>query len=140
MEKTLVQITQDTATYTVLTDTTTETVEHILSKNEYGESGYMTGLNADMYRCIAFMFNGNSGMLDDNLTPWNIIDKTGQIADMNQLSSQLNTLCTTLIESGVNTLTSIGYTWDEEKETAYLEFNFSGTTFSIDPTLQSMLR
>lgn len=140
METTLVQITQDTATYTTPTDTTTESIEHILSKNEYGESGFMKGLSADMYRCLAYMFNGNSGLLDDNLTPWNIVDKTGQIADMNALSSQLNNLCTTLIEAGVSTLTSIGYTWDESVETAYLEFNFSGTTFLIDPTLQNMLR
>lgn len=140
MEKTLVRTTQDEATYTATTEATTVHKEHLLLKNEYGESGFMSGLNADMYRCAAYMFNGNSGLLDHNMTPWSIVDKTGQIADMNALTTQLNTLKNSLVDAGIDTLTGISYTWDEPTGAVVLVFDFSGTSFTLDTDLQNMLR
>lgn len=140
MTKTLVRTTQEDATYTAESTTTEAAIEHLFMKNEYGKNGYMTGLNADMLKCVAFMFNGNSGVLDDNITPWNITDMTGQIADMTDLANQLSVLKKTLVEAGISSLSDISYDWDEVTGGATLLFNFSGTTFTIDANLQNMLR
>ena len=141
MEKTLVRTTQDEATYTSSESATVVRKEHLFLKNEYGENGYMTDTSADMYRCVAFIFNGNSGCLDHNMAPWNIVDKTGQIADMNTLSTQLSTLKDTLNNAGISTLEDISYTWDDSTEQVVLSFTFvGGTTFTLDSNLQNMLR
>ena len=104
MEKTKVSTTANDITFEAESSTQKSKIEHLFSKNDYGENGFVKDLNADMYRCIAYLYNNTSGMLDHELESWNILDKTGMIHDSNVLNRELAQLTQVLMDAGVESV------------------------------------
>ena len=139
MEKTKVSTTANDITFEVESRTHKSTIEHLFSKNDYGENGFVKDLNADMYRCIAYLYNNTSGMLDHELESWNILDKTGMIHDTTVLHRELAQLTQTLMDAGVDSLMSIEAEPSvEDPEHMVLKFNFTTGSFVLDSVLQNL--
>ena len=139
MEKTKVSTTANDITFEVESRTQKSTIEHLFSKNDYGENGFVKDLNADMYRCIAYLYNNTSGMLDHELESWNILDKTGMIHDNTVLNRELANLTRILIDAGIDSLMSIDAEPSvEDPEHMVLKFNFASGSFVLDSVLQNL--
>lgn len=133
MEKTKVSTTANDITFEAESSTQKSAIEHLFSKNDYGENGFVKDLNADMYRCIAYLYNNTSGMLDHELESWNILDKTGMIHDTTVLNRELAQLTQTLMDAGVDSLMSIEAEPSvEDPEHMVLKFNFAAGSFVLD--------
>lgn len=145
MKRTVVSTTKAEAVTKNTEETSTVRTEHILSKNEYGENGYMIDTNADIYRCLAFIYNPTSGLLDHGITAWNIDYKTGIINDEEVLQAELAYLTNYLKEAGVEELQSIDYEFADEikgaNEHVLLKFNFiNNASYVVDPKLQNLVK
>ena len=139
MEKTKVSTTAKEITFEAESSTQKSKIEHLFSKNDYGENGFVKDLNADMYRCIAYLYNNTSGMLDHELESWNILDKTGMIHDANVLNRELAQLTQVLMDAGVESLMSIDAEPSvEDPEHMVLKFNFTTGSFVLDSVLQNL--
>lgn len=139
MEKTKVSTTANEITFEAESSTQKSKIEHLFSKNDYGENGFVKDLNADMYRCIAYLYNNTSGMLDHELESWNILDKTGMIHDSNVLNRELAQLTQVLMDAGVESLMSIDAEPSvEDPEHMVLKFNFTTGSFVLDSVLQNL--
>lgn len=139
MEKTKVSTTANDITFEAESSTQKSAIEHLFSKNDYGENGFVKDLNADMYRCIAYLYNNTSGMLDHELESWNILDKTGMIHDSNVLNRELAQLTQVLMDAGVESLMSIDAEPSvEDPEHMVLKFNFTTGSFVLDSVLQNL--
>ena len=139
MEKTKVSTTANEITFEAESSTQKSKIEHLFSKNDYGENGFVKDLNADMYRCIAYLYNNTSGMLDHELESWNILDKTGMIHDTNVLNRELAQLTQVLMDAGVESLMSIDAEPSvEDPEHMVLKFNFTTGSFVLDSVLQNL--
>lgn len=139
MEKTKVSTTANDITFEAESSTQKSAIEHLFSKNDYGENGFVKDLNADMYRCIAYLYNNTSGMLDHELESWNILDKTGMIHDTTVLNRELAQLTQTLMDAGVDSLMSIEAEPSvEDPEHMVLKFNFTTGSFVLDSVLQNL--
>lgn len=139
MEKTKVSTTANEITFEAESSTQKSKIEHLFSKNDYGENGFVKDLNADMYRCIAYLYNNTSGMLDHELESWNILDKTGMIHDSNVLNRELAQLTQALMDAGVESLMSIDAEPSvEDPEHMVLKFNFTTGSFVLDSVLQNL--
>ena len=139
MEKTKVSTTANEITFEAESSTQKSKIEHLFSKNDYGENGFVKDLNADMYRCIAYLYNNTSGMLDHELESWNILDKTGMIHDSNVLNRELAQLTQALMDAGVESLMSIEAEPSvEDPEHMVLKFNFTTGSFVLDSVLQNL--
>lgn len=139
MEKTKISTTTNDITFEVENSVQKSKVEHLFSKNDYGESGFVKDLNADMYRCIAYLYNNTSGMLDHELESWNILDKTGMIHDNTVLNRELANLTRILIDAGIDSLMSIDAEPSvENPEHMVLKFNFTAGSFVLDSVLQNL--
>lgn len=139
MEKTKVSTTANEITFEAESSTQKSKIEHLFSKNDYGENGFVKDLNADMYRCIAYLYNNTSGMLDHELESWNILDKTGMIHDSNVLNRELAQLTQSLMDAGVESLMSIDAEPSvEDPEHMVLKFNFATGSFVLDSVLQNL--
>lgn len=139
MEKTKVSTTANDITFEAESSTQKSAIEHLFSKNDYGENGFVKDLNADMYRCIAYLYNNTSGMLDHELESWNILDKTGMIHDTTVLNRELAQLTQTLMDAGVDSLMSIEAEPSvEDPEHMVLKFNFATGSFVLDSVLQNL--
>lgn len=145
MKKTIVSTTKEEAVTVVTTDVTKHRIEHLMTKNEFGENGYMIDTNADIYRCLAFMYSPTSGLLDYGLNAWNLDYKTGIINDEMTLQSELAMLANYLKEAGVIELQSIDYEFEDAdtgaNEVVLLKFNFAdNSTFVVNPLLQNLVK
>lgn len=139
MEKTKVSTTANDITFEAESSTQKSAIEHLFSKNDYGENGFVKDINADMYRCIAYLYNNTSGMLDHELESWNILDKTGMIHDTTVLNRELAQLTQTLMDAGVDSLMSIDAEPSvEDPEHMVLKFNFATGSFVLDSVLQNL--
>ena len=139
MEKTKVSTTANDITFEAESSTQKSAIEHLFSKNDYGENGFVKDLNADMYRCIAYLYNNTSGMLDHELESWNILDKTGMIHDTTVLNRELAQLTQALMDAGVESLMSIDAEPSvEDPEHMVLKFNFTTGSFVLDSVLQNL--
>ena len=139
MEKTKVSTTANEITFEAESSTQKSKIEHLFSKNDYGENGFVKDLNADMYRCIAYLYNNTSGMLDHELESWNILDKTGMIHDSNVLNRELAQLTQTLMDAGIESLMSIDAEPSvEDPDHMVLKFNFTTGSFVLDSVLQNL--